>query len=146
MIEIPIPVRGCGTGWSLFKGHHAVTQPAQMSALELQLGVLEAMRRFYSWPAIRASSLAGALRRLPDRVRASRPALLRQLLMMARAAWARRWEDVAPLLHVALPAPLQARIAGALWLPALRFSARRQIAARLEQVRSHSHLAFLASR
>jgi hypothetical protein len=34
--------------WSLFDGHHAVMAPARISALELQLEVLEVMRRFYS--------------------------------------------------------------------------------------------------
>jgi hypothetical protein len=37
-----------------------------MTALELQLGVLEAMRRFYSWPTILASGVASALGHLPD--------------------------------------------------------------------------------
>ena len=52
--------------WSLFDGQYVVTAPAQMTALELQLGVLEAMRRFYSWPTILASGVARIVSHLPD--------------------------------------------------------------------------------
>jgi radical SAM superfamily enzyme YgiQ (UPF0313 family) len=34
--------------WSLYDGQHAVFEPARMSPLELQIGTLWAMRRFYS--------------------------------------------------------------------------------------------------
>jgi hypothetical protein len=119
--------------------------PAQMTALELQLGVLEAMRRFYSWPTILASGVTSALGHLPDLTSAVRPALLRQLPTIARLASARRWEDIAPLVDAALPAQVQARVAGALWLPALRLYARRQLAAWWKQDSSRAHLEFLAS-
>jgi radical SAM superfamily enzyme YgiQ (UPF0313 family) len=131
--------------WSLFDGHHVVMAPAQMTALELQLGVLEAMRRFYSWPAILGSGVTGALSHLPDLTSAVRPALLRQLPTIARLAWARRWEDIAPLVDAALPAQVQARVTGALWLPALRLYARHQLAAWSKQDSSRAHLEFLAS-
>ena len=131
--------------WSLFDGHYVVTAPAQMTALELQLGVLEAMRRFYSWPTILASGVARIASHLPDLTSAARPALLRRLPTIARLAWARRWEDIAPLLDAALPAQVRARVAAALWLPAVRFYARRQIAAWWEQDASREHMKFLAS-
>ena len=104
--------------WSLFDGHYVVTAPVQMTALELQLGVLEAMRRFYSWPTILASGVARIVSHLPDFTSAARPALLRRLPTIARLAWARRWEDIAPLLDAALPAQVRARVGAALWLPA----------------------------
>jgi hypothetical protein len=96
-----------------------------MTALELQLGVLEAMRRFYSWPTILASGVASALGHLPDLTSAARPALLRRLPTIARLAWA--------------------RVNAALWLPAVRFCARRQLAAWWEQDGLRAHLKFLAS-
>jgi radical SAM superfamily enzyme YgiQ (UPF0313 family) len=34
--------------WSLYDGHHVVFEPARMSPLDLQLGVIKANRRFYS--------------------------------------------------------------------------------------------------
>lgn len=157
MVETPLPGtrlwdrvtaegRLLSDDWSLFDGHQVVMRPAQMTPLELQLGVLEAMRRFYSWPSILASGVASALRHLPDLSTVlTRPALLRRLPGVARAAWARRWDDVAPLLEVALPARARARAASALWLPALRFYARRQLAAWWEQDRSRAHLELLAS-
>ena len=131
--------------WSLFDGHYVVTAPAQMSALELQLGVLEAMRRFYSWPTILASGVARIVSHLPDLTSAARPAFLRRLPTIARLAWARRWEDISPLLDTALPAQVRARVGTALWLPAVRFYARRQLAAWREQEASRAHLDFLAS-
>jgi len=131
--------------WSLFDGHHVVTAPAQMTALELQLGVLEAMRRFYSWPTILASGVARVVSHLPDLTSAARPAFLRRLPTLARLAWARRWEDIAPLLEAGLPSQVRARVGSALWLPAVRFYARRQLTAWAEQDASRAHLAFLAS-
>ncbi len=139
MVETPLPgtrlwERVAGDrlltdDWSLYDGHHVVMRPAQMSPLELQLGVLRAMRRFYSWPAIFRSGLVGGVKHLPDRTFAARPALLRRLPALAPAAWARHWDQVAPLLGSALPSRPRARLAEALWVPALRFYARRQLAA-----------------
>jgi len=34
--------------WSFYDGHHVVFRPKQMSALELQMGMFHAMRKFYS--------------------------------------------------------------------------------------------------
>ncbi|MCL4422402.1 MAG: B12-binding domain-containing radical SAM protein [Actinobacteria bacterium] len=156
MIETPLPGtklwdriyannRLLSNDWSLFDGHHVVMAPAQMTALELQLGVLDAMRRFYSWPRIFASGLTSILSHLPDFTLAARPALLRQLPALVRAARARHFDDMAPLLKLALPPPVLARIGSALWLPALRLYARSQLVTWLEQSRSREHLDFLAS-
>ncbi len=59
MILIPIPGteyykqmkaedRILNEDWSFYDGHHVVHRPMQMSALELQMGMFHAMRRFYS--------------------------------------------------------------------------------------------------
>jgi anaerobic selenocysteine-containing dehydrogenase len=45
--------------WSLFDGHHAVHQPKRMTPYELQVAAYEAMKRFYSWPAIAKKLLQG---------------------------------------------------------------------------------------
>jgi len=155
MVETPLPgtklwdraasSRLLTEDWSLYDGHHVVMRPAQMTPLELQVGVLKAMRRFYSWPDILRSGLVKTLHRLPDLAQAARPSLVGRLPALARAAWARRWEDVAPLLEGALPRPARAQLASALWVPALRFYARRQLSAWCEQDHSRQHIAFLRS-
>ncbi len=156
MVETPLPgtklwerVRAedrlLSDDWSLFDGHHVVMRPAQMTPLQLQLEVLEAMRRFYSWPRILGSGLVGALRHLPDLTTAARPAFLHRAPALARLAWARHWDEVAPLLDASLPASVRSRVASSLWLPALRFYARRQLALWWEQEGSRAHLDFLGS-
>lgn len=157
MVETPLPGtklwervaaedRLLSDDWSLFDGHQVVMRPARMTGLELQLGVLEAMRRFYSWPRILASGVAGALTHLPDLAACARPALLRRLPAVARAARARHWDEVAPLVAGALPAALRSRLSAALWLPAVRYYARRQIASWWASDRTNAHLDFLAER
>jgi radical SAM superfamily enzyme YgiQ (UPF0313 family) len=156
MVETPLPGtrlwqrvkdedRLLSDDWSLFDGHRVVMRPAQMTPLELQLGVLDAMRRFYSWPAIVSSALHSALHHLPDLATLARPAALARLPLLARAAWARRWEDVSGLLAASLPEAARRRLSGDLFVPALRFYARRQLAAWLAQDRERAHLDFLAA-
>ena len=156
MVETPLPgtrlwervsaeKRLLSADWSLFDGHYVVMRPALMTPLELQLGVLDTIRRFYSWPTIIASGVAGALRHLPTLVASTRPALVRRLPTLTRLASARRWDEVASELNAALPCEVRARVSSALWLPALRFYARRQLAAWIEQDHSQKHLAFLES-
>jgi radical SAM superfamily enzyme YgiQ (UPF0313 family) len=156
MVETPLPGtrlwdraaadrRLLSDDWSLFDGHHVVMRPARQTALELQLDVLEAMRRFYAWPRIIGSGLASALSHLPDLTAAARPAVLRRLPAITRLAWTRRFDEMLALARDALPAEARARARAALWLPALRFYARRQLEAWSAQERSASHLARLAS-
>ena len=156
MVETPLPGtklwdrvadedRLLSDDWSLFDGHHVVMRPAQMTPLELQLGVLRAMRHFYSWPTILGSGLAGLLHRLPDLASLARPQAARILPALGRAAWARRWEDLNPLLDLAIPQDARRRLAGSVWIPALRFYARRQLASWSEQDSSRAHLEFLGS-
>jgi radical SAM superfamily enzyme YgiQ (UPF0313 family) len=156
MVETPLPGtrlweriaeedRLLSDDWSLFDGHHVVMQPAQMTPLELQLGVLKAMRRFYSWPTIVSGGVAGVLRHLPSFTAAARPAFIGRLPTLARVAWAQRWEEVAPTLRAALSEKVRGRVSSAMWLPALRFYARRQLAAWSAEERSRAYLARLAS-
>ncbi len=35
--------------WSFYDGHHVVHQPRKLSPYELQVGAMQAMRKFYSW-------------------------------------------------------------------------------------------------
>jgi len=38
--------------WSHYDGHHAVFQPRQLTAYELQWETIRAMKKFYSWPSV----------------------------------------------------------------------------------------------
>jgi radical SAM superfamily enzyme YgiQ (UPF0313 family) len=38
--------------WSHYDGHHAVFQPRQFTAYELQKETIRAMKKFYSWPSV----------------------------------------------------------------------------------------------
>ncbi|MBI4795281.1 MAG: B12-binding domain-containing radical SAM protein [Deltaproteobacteria bacterium] len=38
--------------WSHYDGHHAVFQPRQLTAYELQCETIRAMKKFYSWPSV----------------------------------------------------------------------------------------------
>ncbi len=156
MIETPLPGtklwdritpegRLLSDDWSLFDGHHVVMRPARMTPLELQLSVLHAMSRFYSWPAILRSGLAGLLHRLPDIDRTTSAGSDRLLPALATAARARRWEDISPLLRLAVPAAARRHVTNSMWIPALRVYARRQLASWYEQQRSIDHLGYLAS-
>lgn len=129
MIETPLPgtrlwERAVAEGrllshdWSLFDGHHAVMRPRQMSALGLELSVLEAMRRFYSWPAIVASGVTSALSLLPDLTAAvAHPDLGRRLRVLARLASARRWEEISSLVERSFADPARSRLGHATWAP-----------------------------
>jgi hypothetical protein len=131
--------------WSLFDGHQVVMRPALMSPLDLQLGILEATRRFYSWPGIVRSGLAGALSHLPTLVGTTGPSVLRELPALARMAWARRWDEVTPYLEKKLPSRSFSGLAQAFWLPATRMYARRQLSAWWAAGRSRAHLDLLRS-
>ena len=156
MAETPLPgtklwTRASAEGrllsedWSLFDGHQVVMRPARMSALDLQLGILEATRRFYSWPGIIRSGLAGALSHLPTLVGTTGPAVLRQLPALAKMAVARRWDEVTPYLQERLPLPSFSGLAQAFWLPATRMYARRQLSDWWAAGRSRAHLELLRS-
>jgi len=131
--------------WSLFDGHQVVMRPALMSPLDLQLGILEATRRFYSWPGIIRSGLAGALSHLPTLVGTTGPAVVRQLPALAKMAVARRWDEVTPFLEEKLPSPSFSGLVQAFWLPATRMYARRQLSAWWAAGRSRAHLELLRS-
>ena len=131
--------------WSLFDGHHVVMQPAKMTPLTLQLSVLRAMRRFYSWPTIASSGLATTLAHLPEILGMTNRRTLLMLPNLARAARARQYEEVPVLLRAAVPERALARLTGAFWLPALRLYARLQLRALQAQPTTRAHLAALAA-
>ena len=156
MAETPLPgtklfARASAEGrllsddWSLFDGHQVVMRPALMSALDLQLGILEATRRFYSWPGIIRSGLAGALSHVPTLVGVTGPAVFRQLPALTKMAVARRWDQVMPYLEEKLPSRSFSALAQAFWLPAARVYARRQLSAWWAAGRSRAHLELLRS-
>jgi radical SAM superfamily enzyme YgiQ (UPF0313 family) len=125
--------------WSLFDGHQVVMQPTGMSALDLQLSILEANRRFYS----RGRAIGPLLSHLPSLAGTSGPALLKQLPALVRMAVARRWDDVAPHLRARLPRRAWDGVEDAFWVPALRLYARRQIRDWWAAEKSNSHFKML---
>jgi radical SAM superfamily enzyme YgiQ (UPF0313 family) len=131
--------------WSLFDGHQVVMRPAHMTPLDLQLGIMEATRRFYSWPRIIRSGVAGALSHLPGLMETAHPAVIQRLPMLAKMACARRWDEVAPYFRENLPSKLRAKITQAFWLPAARMYGRRQLGAWWAAERSRAHVELLKS-
>jgi len=156
MVQTPLPGtrlwdrvqaegRMIGADWSLFDGHHVVMRPEQMTPLELQLSVLEAMRRFYSWPAILSCGITAVTRQLPALARlAARPAVAVRLPAAARLAAGQRWADLAQLLRGCLSPAELACLVSTFRRPALHWYGRRQLAAWQAQQQSRDHLARLA--
>ncbi len=131
--------------WSLFDGHHVVMRPEQMTPLELQLTVLEAMKRFYSWPSIAGSAIMAVTRQLPGLARiAARPGVAVRLPAIARLTLGQRWADLARLLHGCLSPAELASLGEAFSRPVLHGYARRQLTAWQAQPQSRGHLARLA--
>lgn len=131
--------------WSLFDGHQVVMRPAHMTPLELQLSILDATRRFYSWPRIVRSGLTGALSQLPGLIATARPALVKQLPALVKLAFARRRGEVLPHLTDKLPARFRNGMEQAFWIPGIRLYARQQLSAWWAAERSRSHLELLRS-
>lgn len=131
--------------WSLFDGHHAVMRPAGMSPLELQLSVLEAMKRFYSWPSVASASALAAVRELPALARmVSRPSFASRLPDIGALALRGRWRDLGQLLRRTLGPAEASRIADTFRLPVLRGYGRHQITAWQAQEQTRAYQARLA--
>jgi radical SAM superfamily enzyme YgiQ (UPF0313 family) len=58
--------------WSLYDGHHAVHEPAQMTAYELQAETMRAMRRFYSFGQVARRAVRVDIAEVVIRVGANR--------------------------------------------------------------------------
>jgi len=130
--------------WSLFDGHHVVMRPEQMTPLDLQLSVLEAMKRFYSWPAILSSGITAVTWQLPALARlAARPAVAVRLPSIARLAAGRRWAELGQLLRGCLSPAELTRLGDAFTRPVLRWYGRHQLGAWQAQQQSRDHLARL---
>ncbi len=131
--------------WSLFDGHHAVMRPAGMSPLELQLSVLEAMKRFYSWPSVASAGVLAAIRELPALARVLiRPSFASRLPDIGTMALRGHWRDLGQLLRRTLGPTEFSRIAGGFRRPALRGYGRHQLTAWQAQEQTRAHQARLA--
>jgi len=124
--------------WTFFDGHHAVLRPERMTPLELQLGAIDAMRRFYSRSAIAGPALRGVLSHLPELlgITARHAGGLVRSLGRERAL-----ERVAS----SLTRDERARLEAALGVAALRLYGRRRVAEFSDQDHSRSHIARLAA-
>ncbi|MBL7063591.1 MAG: cobalamin-dependent protein [Anaerolineae bacterium] len=132
--------------WSLYDGHHCVTQPALMSPYELQVGTIRAMARFYS--------TRRALRLLISSVTHNLPFLLKLLwrerrlrLQLPRVALlslipARR-SEVLDILQGALPREAWKRLQDMLVVPLLRLYGRGHIRQWVRQARSRAYVEHL---
>lgn len=152
MIEVPLPGtrlyqrvtsdnRIITSDWSFYDGHHAVMAPARSSAADLQLAVVGAMERFYSLPRIVRPSIAGAIREIPQIVRAalrprSVPALPRLSLLVLR----RRWHEALDLISERLPSEDLRRLRSSFAVPMLRAYGREQLAKFRDQPRTLEYL------
>ncbi len=154
MVETPLPGthlwdrvvkegRLLSEDWALFDGHHVVMQPAQTTPLALQMEVLRALNRFYSWPQILRSGIIGALGHLGGIAQVARPSFAKHLPHLARAALGHRWDEAGTIIRSSLPPQAHKALASALGLAALRLYARLQLSSWFEQKHSIEHLARL---
>jgi anaerobic magnesium-protoporphyrin IX monomethyl ester cyclase len=156
--------------WSLYDGHHAVIRPARMSALDLQLSTVAALRSFYRPSAIALPAARGVLSQLPAllAILARRaPALLAGSRFQASAGAARApdraAQDRAPIdapggrrlgeravlamdrFAESLSRSERDRLFAAFGVAGLRLYGRRRVAEFLGQEHSRRHIAYLAS-
>ncbi len=129
--------------WSLYDGHHALVQPARMSAYALQMQTYRAMLRFYSNWHIFGAALAGTLRNLPFLAtlpfRAPRLSLrLPRLAVLALLPWRRT--EIVDLLRRSLPQPNWERLAAAFTVAALRKFGHDQLRRWAGQAHSLAHI------
>jgi radical SAM superfamily enzyme YgiQ (UPF0313 family) len=134
--------------WSLYDGHHVVTQPAKMTAYKLQRASLRAMLRFYA--PIRAwKKLFGNVRReLPFLVRLYigerklRIAIPRIALMSLRPS---RWLDIPTVLQQAIDRINWLRVRAVFIVPMFRRYAYRHTRRGMRMPRTRQYIAWLRS-
>ena len=132
--------------WSLYDGHHCVTQPALMSPYELQMGTIRAMARFYSARRVLRLLVSSVARNLPFllkllwRERGLRLQLPRVALLSLLPT---RRSEVLDIIRGALPRESWKRLQDMLVVPVLRLYGRSHIRQWTRQARSRAYVEYL---
>ncbi len=132
--------------WSLYDGHHCVTQPALMSPYELQMGTYRAMARFYSVRYALRLIVSNVARNLPFllgllwRERGLRLQLPRVALLSLLPS---RRPDVLDILRGALSRESWKRLQDMLVVPVLRLYGHTHIRQWAQQARSRVYVEHL---
>jgi len=132
--------------WSLYDGHHCVTQPALMSPYELQMGTIRAMARFYSARRAVWMIVLNTARNLPFllglmwRERGLRLQLPRVALLSLLPS---RWPDLLGTLRSALRRESWERLQRMIAVPALRLYGWKHVRQWMHQARSRDYMEFL---
>ena len=135
--------------WSLYDGHHCVTQPALMSPYELQMGTIRAMARFYSARRVLRLLVSSVARNLPFllkllwRERGLRLQLPRVALLSLIPT---RRSEVLDIIRGALPRESWKRLQDMLVVPVLRLYGRSHIRQWTRQARSRAYVERLRRR
>ncbi len=131
--------------WSLYDGHYVVHRPLRLTPLELQRGILKALRSFYSRRQVWVPALAEAAKNLRHLVRLAlrERYLALQLPLLALAALVRRGHRVLNRMARAASKETWAWLEKKFGIPALRAYGRRQLRAWRRQARARAHMAWL---
>jgi radical SAM superfamily enzyme YgiQ (UPF0313 family) len=128
---------------SLYDGHHCVVEPKQMSAYELQMGVVRAMARFYSMRHVLSLFLGNVTQNLPflisllwreKRLRLQLPRLAFLSLMPSR------WSDVLGDVRNALSRESWNRLQDILIVPMLRLYGYKHVRDWISQASSKAYI------
>jgi hypothetical protein len=128
---------------SLYDGHHCVVEPKQMSAYELQMGVVRAMARFYSVRHVLSLFLGNVTQNLPfligllwreKRLRLQLPRLAFLSLMPSR------WPDVLGVVKDALSRESWNQLQDILIVPMLRLYGYKHVRDWISQASSKAYI------
>jgi radical SAM superfamily enzyme YgiQ (UPF0313 family) len=128
---------------SLYDGHHCVVEPKQMSAYELQMGVVRAMARFYSVRHVLSLFLSNVTANLPflvgllwreKRLRLQLPRLAFLSLLPSR------WPDLLGILRDALSRESWNRLQDILTVPMLRLYGYKHVRDWISQASSKEYI------
>jgi radical SAM superfamily enzyme YgiQ (UPF0313 family) len=134
--------------WSLYDGHHVVTQPAHMTPYELQVQTFKAMLRFYAPKRAFGMLLRNLGHELPFlmklffRERNVRIALPRIALMSLRP---KKWPDIPAALQGAMDRASWRRLRDVFIVPLFRGYAYNHVKEGLRQLENQRYIAWLRS-
>jgi radical SAM superfamily enzyme YgiQ (UPF0313 family) len=128
---------------SLYDGHHCVVEPKQMSAYELQMGVIRAMARFYSVRHVLSlflSNVTGNLPFLMGLVWRERKLRLQLPRLAFLSLLPSRWPDLLGILRDALSRESWNRLQEILIVPMLRLYGYKHVRDWISQASSKAYI------